>query len=136
MQERVEPAESPPPPADPLAAPSLTSTRKALYSSVNLGVGGFEYIVAVFLLKYYTDYTGLDAGLAGLALLLAKVFDAVSDPVMGYVSDHTQTRWGRRRPWFILGAIPLSLSFDHRCVTGGEAARFLAAVMDDLEMPE
>ena len=111
MQERVEPAESPPPPADPLAAPTLTSTRKALYSSVNLGVGGFEYIVAVFLLKYYTDYTGLDAGLAGLALLLAKVFDAVSDPVMGYVSDHTQTRWGRRRPWFILGAIPLSLSF-------------------------
>jgi GPH family glycoside/pentoside/hexuronide:cation symporter len=111
MQERANPAEAPPPPADPLAAPSLTSTRKALYSTVNLGVGGFEYIVAVFLLKYYTDYTGLDAGLAGLALLLAKVFDAVSDPVMGYVSDHTTTRWGRRRPWFILGAIPLSLSF-------------------------
>jgi GPH family glycoside/pentoside/hexuronide:cation symporter len=108
MQERARPVE---PPADPLAAPTFTSTRKALYSAVNLGVGGFEYIVAVFLLKYYTDYTGLDAGLAGLALLLAKVFDAVSDPVMGYVSDHTKTRWGRRRPWFLIGAIPLSLSF-------------------------
>jgi GPH family glycoside/pentoside/hexuronide:cation symporter len=108
MQERARPVE---PPADPLAAPTFTSTRKALYSAVNLGVGGFEYIVAVFLLKYYTDYTGLDAGLAGLALLLAKVFDAVSDPVMGYVSDHTKSRWGRRRPWFLIGAIPLSLSF-------------------------
>jgi GPH family glycoside/pentoside/hexuronide:cation symporter len=109
MQERERPSESP---ADPLAATTpLTSTRKALYSAVNVGVGGFEYIVAVFLLKYYTDYTGLNAGLAGLALLLAKVFDAISDPVMGYISDHTKTRWGRRRPWFLVGAIPLSLSF-------------------------
>ena len=111
MPERTRPAEPPPGPANPLSAPALTSTRKALYSAVNVGVGGFEYIVAVFLLKYYTDYTGLDARLAGLALLLAKVFDAVSDPVMGYVSDHTRTRWGRRRPWFLAGAIPLSLSF-------------------------
>ncbi len=108
MPERPRPDQAP---SDPHAAPSLSSARKALYSSVNLGVGGIEYIVAVFLLKYYTDYTGLDAGLAGLALLLAKVFDAVSDPVMGWVSDHTTTRWGRRRPWFILGTIPLSLSF-------------------------
>ena len=111
MQERARLAEPPPSPADPLGAASLTPVRKALYSTVNLGVGGIEYIVAVFLLKYYTDHTGLDAGLAGLALLLAKVFDAVSDPVMGYVSDHTKTRWGRRRPWFLVGAIPLSISF-------------------------
>jgi GPH family glycoside/pentoside/hexuronide:cation symporter len=76
-----------------------------------LGVGGIEYIVAVFLLKYYTDYTGLDVKLAGIALLLGKTFDAVSDPIMGYVSDHTKTRWGRRRPWFLVGAFPLSLSF-------------------------
>jgi len=111
MQEPARTAQPTPPSADSGGAASLTPLRKALYSVVNLGVGGIEYIVAVFLLKYYTDYTGLDVGLAGVALLLAKVFDAVSDPVMGYVSDHTKTRWGRRRPWFFVGAIPLAVSF-------------------------
>jgi GPH family glycoside/pentoside/hexuronide:cation symporter len=107
----ARPAPATAPSAGAAGVPVLTSVRKALYSSVNLGVGGIEYIVAVFLLKYYMDYTGLDAGLAGLALLLGKLFDAVSDPIMGYVSDHTKTRWGRRRPWFLVGAIPLSVSF-------------------------
>jgi GPH family glycoside/pentoside/hexuronide:cation symporter len=111
MQERARPDSTPAPSIDPAEAAILTPTRKALYSSVNLGVGGIEYIAAVFLLKYYTDYTGLDAGLAGIALLLGKIFDAVSDPLMGYVSDHTKTRWGRRRPWFLVGVIPLALSF-------------------------
>ncbi len=91
--------------------PVLTTKRKALYASINLGAGAVDYIVIVFLLKYYTDYTGLDARLAGIALLLGKAFDAVSDPVMGYVSDHTRSRWGRRRPWFFAGALPLALSF-------------------------
>jgi GPH family glycoside/pentoside/hexuronide:cation symporter len=88
-----------------------TPLHKAAYAAVNLGVGGVEYIIAVFLLKYYTDYTGLDVGLAGIALLLAKVFDAVSDPIMGYVSDHTRTPWGRRRPWFLIGIVPLTFGF-------------------------
>jgi GPH family glycoside/pentoside/hexuronide:cation symporter len=89
----------------------LTTTRKVLYAAITLGVGALDYVVVVFLLKYYTDYTGLDARLAGLALLLGKAFDAVSDPAMGYISDHTKSRWGRRRPWFLSGAFPLSLSF-------------------------
>lgn len=89
----------------------LSSFRKALYASAKLGVGSLDYIVAVFLLKYYTNYTGLDPGWAGIALLIGKAFDAVSDPVMGYISDRTRTRWGRRRPWFMVGSLPLALSF-------------------------
>jgi Na+/melibiose symporter-like transporter len=89
----------------------MTVLRRALYSSASLGIGSLDYIVAVFLLKYYTNYTGLDAMWAGVALLLGKAFDAVSDPIMGYVSDRTRSRWGRRRPWFLLGSIPLAISF-------------------------
>jgi len=89
----------------------ITTVRKALYASAVLGIGSLDYIVAVFLLKYYTDYTGLDVKWAGLALLIGKAFDAVSDPVMGYISDRTRSRWGRRRPWFLAGSIPLALSF-------------------------
>ncbi len=88
----------------------MTALRKALYASASLGIGSLDYIIAVFLLKYYTNYTGLDAMWAGVALLVGKAFDAVSDPVMGYVSDRTRSRWGRRRPWFLLGSLPLAIS--------------------------
>jgi GPH family glycoside/pentoside/hexuronide:cation symporter len=89
----------------------MASVRKALYASAVLGIGSLDYIVAVFLLKYYTNYTGLEAKWAGLALLLGKAFDALSDPAMGYISDRTRSRWGRRRPWFLAGSLPLALSF-------------------------
>lgn len=88
----------------------MTALRRALYASASLGIGSLDYIVAIFLLKYYTDYTGLDAIWAGVALLIGKAFDALSDPVMGYVSDRTKSRWGRRRPWFLLGSVPLAMS--------------------------
>jgi len=88
----------------------MTALRRALYASAALGIGSLDYIIAVFLLKYYTDYTGLDAKWAGAALLIGKAFDAVSDPIMGYVSDRTRSRWGRRRPWFLLGSLPLAVS--------------------------
>ena len=92
------------------AGSPMTALRKALYASASLGIGSLDYIIAVFLLKYYTNYTGLDAMWAGVALLVGKAFDAVSDPVMGYVSDRTRSRWGRRRPWFLLGSLPLAIS--------------------------
>jgi GPH family glycoside/pentoside/hexuronide:cation symporter len=88
----------------------MTALRRALYASASLGIGSLDYIVAVFLLKYYTNYTGLDAMWAGVALLIGKAFDGVSDPIMGYVSDRTRSPWGRRRPWFLLGSLPLAIS--------------------------
>jgi Na+/melibiose symporter-like transporter len=111
MEERSGSAAPAAPPSGTPGAGVLTTPRKALFSTVTLGLGGIEYIVAVFLLKYYTDYTGLAIEWAGLALLLGKIFDAVSDPVMGYVSDHYNTPWGRRRPWFVIGVFPLTVSF-------------------------
>jgi Na+/melibiose symporter-like transporter len=93
------------------ATPDLSTVRKSLYSCAVLGIGSLDYIVALFLLKYYTDYTGLDAKWAGLALLIGKSFDALSDPIMGYISDRTRSRWGRRRPWFFAGSAPLAVSF-------------------------
>ena len=97
--------------AEEQATPDLPTVRKALYACAVLGIGSLDYIVALFLLKYYTDYTGLDVKWAGLALLIGKSFDAVSDPIMGYISDRTRSSWGRRRPWFLAGSIPLALSF-------------------------
>jgi Na+/melibiose symporter-like transporter len=82
-----------------------------LYAMSGFGIGCIDFIVAVYLLKYYTDHVALSATLAGLALMLGKLFDGFSDPVMGYLSDRTRSRWGRRRPWFMVGMAPLALSF-------------------------
>jgi GPH family glycoside/pentoside/hexuronide:cation symporter len=89
----------------------LSSGRMLLYAMSGFGIGCIDFIVAVYLLKYYTDHVALSATLAGIALMIGKLFDGVSDPVMGYISDRTRSRWGRRRPWFLVGMAPLALSF-------------------------
>lgn len=80
------------------------------------GVGNFAFaflglVVAVNLQFFYTDYVGLGAGLVAWSLLFARIFDAVTDPVIGWLSDHTNTRIGRRRPWIIGASIPLAFAF-------------------------
>jgi len=69
-------------------------------------VGGNLYftVVAFWLLNYFTDTVGLAAGIAGIAFGIGKVWDAVTDPLMGYISDRTRSRWGRRRPYLLFGS--------------------------------
>lgn len=62
------------------------------------------------LLRYLTDIYGLAAGLAASLIAISKLYDIIGDVSMGLVSDRTQTRWGRRRPYLILGACLLALS--------------------------
>ncbi len=59
--------------------------------------------VTAYILNFYVDDLGLSAGLAGTAYLLARIFDVITDPAIGYLSDRTNTRWGRRRPWMVAG---------------------------------
>lgn len=68
---------------------------------------GFDY----YLLAFYSQVVGLDARLVGLALLVSLLFDAVSDPLVGYWSDNTRSRWGRRHPFMYVSALPVALSF-------------------------
>lgn len=67
--------------------------------------------IAVFLPKFYTDVVLIPAGLLAVAIAIARAFDAVIDPLMGFVSDHTHTRWGRRKPWIALGVAANTLVF-------------------------
>ena len=80
------------------------------------GAGNFAFsllglVVAVNLQFFYTDYVGLSAGLVSWSLLFARLFDAFVDPLMGWISDRTHTRWGRRRPWMLAAALPLGVAF-------------------------
>lgn len=68
---------------------------------------GFDY----FLLLFYGTVIGLEPGLVGLAILIALVFDAVSDPLVGYWSDNFRSKWGRRHPFMYAAALPVAFSY-------------------------
>lgn len=67
--------------------------------------------VAMYLPNFYTDELGVAAGLLSWVFLAGRIWDAVTDPLMGYVSDRTHTRWGRRRPYMLAAALPLWVVF-------------------------
>jgi len=73
----------------------------------DLGGNLFFTIMGFYMLFFLTDHLGLRAGLAGTALMIGKAWDAVTDPAVGYLSDRTRTRWGRRRPYIFVGSIAL-----------------------------
>ena len=66
--------------------------------------------VYVFLPKFYTDTVGLSISIVGILLMAVRLFDGLTDPVIGYLSDKTSSRFGRRKPYIALGAIGLSIS--------------------------
>ena len=68
-------------------------------------------IVAFFFLIYLTDVIGIRPALAGSVVLIGKIWDAVTDPMVGHISDNTKSRFGRRRIFLLIFALPLGVSF-------------------------
>ncbi len=66
--------------------------------------------VYVYLPKFYSDTMGISISAVGIILMVVRIFDALTDPVIGYASDRISTRFGRRRPFIALGAVGLSIS--------------------------
>jgi GPH family glycoside/pentoside/hexuronide:cation symporter len=64
-----------------------------------------------FAMLYYTDALGLQHSLAGIAMSVAVFWDAVTDPVMGHITDSTRSRYGRRHPYILLGGIVVTMAF-------------------------
>lgn len=77
------------------------------YSLPAFGTAMVLLSVGVYLPNYYTDELGLSAALLSWVLMAGRLWDAVTDPVMGHLSDRTRSRWGRRRPYFLVAAVPL-----------------------------
>ena len=80
------------------------------YGICDLGGNLFFTVIAFLLLNYLTDTVGISPGLAGTIIMIGKIWDAVTDPLTGYVSDRTHTRWGKRRPFILLGSLPLFIT--------------------------
>jgi len=81
------------------------------YGIGDIGSNIFIVSSGFFLLYFLTDVVRIEPAVAGLVLLFPKLWDVVSDPIMGAISDITRSRWGRRRPYLLFGAIPFGISF-------------------------
>jgi Na+/melibiose symporter-like transporter len=91
-------------------APGITTGTRWAYGGGGAGYGVL-YNAHYFVLIYYSQVLGLDPALAGLAMGIGLVFDAITDPLVGYLSDSTRSRWGRRHPWLYASVLPLGASF-------------------------
>ena len=81
------------------------------YSTPALGVGFSFFILTTYLMKFGTDVLLIAPATLAAMFAAAKIWDAVTDPAIGYISDRTRSRFGRRRIWILVAAGPLALSF-------------------------
>jgi Na+/melibiose symporter-like transporter len=91
------------------SAPRLPLRVQLGYATAESGINTVETILRLYLLAFYTDQVALSASLAGLAAALAIVWDAVTDPIMGVISDRTRHRFGGRRGYLPAGGVLLAL---------------------------
>jgi GPH family glycoside/pentoside/hexuronide:cation symporter len=89
----------------------LMSVRaKLLYGVGDVGNAVVNSAVQFFLMKFYTDAALILPAMAGSALLVGKIWDGINDPLMGWLSDRTTSRFGKRRVFMLFGAVPLGIS--------------------------
>jgi GPH family glycoside/pentoside/hexuronide:cation symporter len=84
---------------------------KLLYGSGDWGFSSMGMMRSIFYAIYLTDVVGLEPRLASFGALVGIVWDGINDPIIGLLSDRIHTRWGRRRPFLLLFAVPFGVSF-------------------------
>ena len=93
-----------------------TSQRVSLWEKIgySLGDGSANLVFQMMMIyqtKFYTDIFGLEGAIAGTVMLIARIVDAFVDPTVGILSDRTQTRWGKYRPWVLWTALPFMVFY-------------------------
>ncbi|MBR0131019.1 MAG: MFS transporter [Firmicutes bacterium] len=84
---------------------NLTGAEKAAYGLGAIGKDMVYMLSASYVLYYYQDLLGVNAIAMGTILLVARIFDAFNDPIMGIIVAKTKTRWGKFRPWLMIGTV-------------------------------
>jgi len=81
------------------------------WATGELGLASYAAISSIYLLFYATEVLRIPPAWAGLALLIPRIWNIVGDPIVGFLSDRTQTRFGRRRPYLLGGALAWGAAF-------------------------
>ena len=84
----------------------LSFRSKFFYGGGDFAINIMWQLTVFYLLFFYTDIFGLSPANAGLVFFIAKIWDAITDPIMGYIADNTSTRWGKFRPYILFGSVP------------------------------
>jgi len=89
----------------------LSWRTKLLYGSGDTGFSLTSTILGAYFAIFLTDVVGLAPAVAAAAIFIGRTWDYFNDPLIGYLSDRTRTRWGRRRPFLLFGALPFAAVF-------------------------
>ena len=86
-----------------VASDLIPNKEKLCYGIGGLMDGGAVALMSCIMLKYMTSAMGIAMAVASTIMMVAKIWDAVTDPLMGFISDNTRGRWGRRKPYMVVG---------------------------------
>ncbi|REE88999.1 GPH family glycoside/pentoside/hexuronide:cation symporter/probable glucitol transport protein GutA [Paenibacillus taihuensis] len=105
----------------------LTLREKFAYGMGSLGNNIIYGLMSTYLVVFYTDYFGISIAAIGTLFLIARMWDAINDPIMGHIVDNTRTRWGRFRPYllfgpFVMGTIVILCFWSPELSSGGRLA--------------
>ena len=89
----------------------LSARIKWIYGCGDLGFSLTNTILSVYFALFLTDVVGVKPYIAAIAIFVGSTWDYVNDPIVGYISDRTRSRWGRRRPFLLFGALPFAITF-------------------------
>jgi GPH family glycoside/pentoside/hexuronide:cation symporter len=89
----------------------LTRVTKLLYGSGDLGFSLTTTLIGAYFAIFLTDVVGVSPKVAAAAFFIGRSWDYVNDPIIGHLSDRTRSRWGRRRPYLLFGALPFGAAF-------------------------
>lgn len=98
---------------------ALSMGQKAGWGLADAGIVVFVIVKQLLIVSYLTTYLGIPVAIAGFVTTIVLIFDMITDPLIGYFSDKTQSRFGRRAPWMFIGAVVMAL---------GMVALFMAPV--------
>ena len=89
---------------------SLTVGTRIAYGCGDTACNIVFGMISTLLTLFYTDYAGIPVMTVGLVMLISRVFDGTSDVIMGVIVNHTNTKWGKARPWIIWMAVPYCIA--------------------------
>lgn len=95
---------------------TLQNQKVSLTEKIGYGLGDCSanlvfQMMMIYQTKFYTDVFGLEGAIAGTVMLVARIVDAFVDPTVGLLSDRTNTRWGKYRPWVLWTALPFMVFY-------------------------
>ena len=90
---------------------TMRKGERGFFALADFYGGGGQALVGVLYLFFLTNVIGLEPVLAGIVTLISEIWDAISDPLMGVLSDNTRSKMGRRRPYILAGGCLLVVAF-------------------------